>query len=115
MFWENYLALCEKEKKTPSGLAKELDITSGTVTGWRKGKIPSESSLQKIADHFGIDKWDLLSEKNTATQSDGNSAAVEMNSYVMSIFKQLSFENQIRAANELQSLLQIQLTQDGQK
>lgn len=115
MFWENYLSLCKQEKKTPSGLAKELGITSGTVTGWKKGKIPSEAKLQILADHFGVDKWKLLGEKNTATVSDGNPAVAEMNSYAMSIFRQLNFENQIRAANELQSLLQKQQAQDGLK
>ena len=74
MFWINYMLLCGQENKTPSGLAKELGISSGTVTGWKNGKIPSESSLNKIADHFGISKWDLLGEKNNpASSKDGGS------------------------------------------
>lgn len=117
MFWSNYVKLCEKEKKTPSGLAKIIGISSGAVTGWKKGKIPSEKSLNAIADYFGISKWELLSEKNTATDSDGNenNMNAERHAFVTGIFDQLSFENQIRAVNELQSLLQRQLTQDDHK
>ena len=114
MFWINYLLLCGQIGKTPNGLAKELGISSGTVTGWKKGKIPSESSLQKIADYFGIDKWDLLGQKNTATSSgDGNKQNLvvdERHAFVNSIFDQLTFENQVRAVNELQSLLRSQST-----
>ena len=115
MFWANYQELCKKDGKSASGLAKELGISSGTVTGWKNGVIPSDSSLQKIASHFGVDKWDLLSEKNTATIGDGSPANIEMKDYVMAIFQQLNFQNKIRAANELQSLLQTQLTQDDSK
>ena len=108
------MLLCAQENKTPNGLAKELGISSGTVTNWKNGKLPSESSLQKIADHFGLTIWDLLGTKNPATKSDGNkvdSVVDERHEFINSIFDQLSFENQIRAANELQSILQSQLTQ----
>lgn len=66
MFWINYLLLCGKVNKAPTALAKELGITSGTVSGWKNGKIPSQKNLQKIADYFGITVWDLLGEKKTA-------------------------------------------------
>ena len=63
MFWTNYLSYCSQMNKAPSAVAKDLGITSGTVTGWKQGKIPSQKSLQKIADYFGVTVWDLLGDK----------------------------------------------------
>ena len=117
MFWINYLLLCGQVDKTPTGLAKELGISSGTVTGWKKGKIPSEASLKKIADYFGLTVWDLLGEKNTAAQKDSGDKKVsskdELTDYANSLFKQLNIRNRVQAINELESLLQDQLTQDA--
>jgi len=118
MFWSNYQELCKRENKSPSGLAKELGISSGTVTGWKKGKIPSESSLQKIAEYFGVSKWDLLGDKKSATQSDGGSDSAiisERTAYANKIFAMLNTVNQLEAINQLLSLLQDQVAQDGQK
>ncbi len=114
MFWINYLLLCGQINKTPTGLAKELGISSGTVTGWKKGKIPSESSLQKIAEYFGITKWDLLGQKNTATDTgDGNVAATdELSDYASSLFRQLSIEDRITVIAQMKARLQSQSTQD---
>lgn len=118
MFWLNYSLLCAQIDKSPSALAKELGISSGTVSGWKRGVIPNQKTLQKIADYFGLSIWDLLGEKNTATSSsDGKSSdpvQEDKHAFVNSLFDQLTFENQIRAVNELQSLLQAQPHQDSQ-
>lgn len=62
MFWQNYLSLCNQVGKSPTAVAKALGITSGTVTGWRKGVIPQQKTLQKIAEYFNVTAWSLLSE-----------------------------------------------------
>ena len=77
MFWINYLFLCSQVNKSPTALAKELGITSGTVSGWKKGKIPKENNLQKIADYFGLTIWDLLGENNSPSE---NTESEEKNS-----------------------------------
>lgn len=79
MFWTNYTLLCAQEGKSPNALAAELGFSSGSVTNWKSGTIPGKSSLKKIADHFGITIWDLLGEKNTATENgDGKETGDEM-------------------------------------
>ena len=117
MFWINYMLLCAQEGKTPNGLAKELGISSGSVTNWKRGKLPSESSLQKIADHFGLSIWDLLGEKNPDAQTDaGNkkeSSSDEMESFVQSNFKKLSFQDRIYVINVIQDRLRNQESQDA--
>lgn len=77
MFWENYLQLCNKVSKSANAVAAEIGFkSSGTVTGWKDGKIPYERNLKKIADYFGVTVDDLIGddsaqkEKPTA-QGDG--------------------------------------------
>lgn len=72
MFWANYLLLCSEIDKSPTAVAKDLGITSGTVTGWKQGKIPSQKYLQRIAEYFGISVWDLLGEKSILSVLEEN-------------------------------------------
>lgn len=81
MFWENYLQLCNQVGKSANAVAAEIGFkSSGTVTGWKDGKIPYERNLKKIADYFGVTVDDLIGddsaqqEKPTA-QGDGLSDA----------------------------------------
>lgn len=60
MFWENYVELCNKEKKSPNTVARELEISSGSVTGWKQGRIPNTPILKKIADHFNVSVDSLM-------------------------------------------------------
>ena len=63
MFWENYRALCKGIGKSPNKVAAESGISSGSVTAWKKkGIIPRISSLEKIADYFGVEVRHLLSK-----------------------------------------------------
>ncbi len=54
MFWDKYVALCNKVKKSPNAVAKEIGISSGAVSGWKSGGIPQAAKLLKIADYFGV-------------------------------------------------------------
>lgn len=54
MFWDNYVKLCNAAGKSPNGVAEELKISSGSITGWKKGAVPRSTTLQKIADYFNV-------------------------------------------------------------
>lgn len=54
MFWTQFQQLCQNVSKSPNGVAKELGLSSGTVTFWKNGKIPKSDTLKKIADYFGV-------------------------------------------------------------
>ncbi len=75
MFWTQYQALCQKAGKSPNGVAKELGLSSGTVTFWKNGKIPKSDTLKKIADYFGVTVDYLLGneEKEKALPSPAQS------------------------------------------
>ncbi|MGM9936452.1 MAG: helix-turn-helix domain-containing protein, partial [Candidatus Ornithomonoglobus sp.] len=52
MFWDCFYRLCEKSGTKPNPLAKELGISSGSITKWKNGGIPNGETLIKIADYF---------------------------------------------------------------
>lgn len=63
MFWENFVRLCAEHNTKPNPVAKELGFSSGSVTDWKNGKKPRPTTVQKIADYFGVTVDDLLQEK----------------------------------------------------
>ena len=54
MFWNNFDTLCKSVSKSPNKVAQELSIASGSVTEWKKGRIPSQRTLKKLAEYFGV-------------------------------------------------------------
>lgn len=60
MFFERYSALCSKAGKSPNKVAKELSISSGSVTEWKKGRIPQNATVSKIAKYFDVSTDYLL-------------------------------------------------------
>lgn len=53
-FYNIYIFLCANKKVSPSRVAEEIGLTRTTANGWKKGKKPSDVSLRKIADYFGV-------------------------------------------------------------
>ena len=53
-FFEIYSNLCAKIGKSPNKVAEELSISSGSITEWKKGRIPRNSTLLKIAKYFNV-------------------------------------------------------------
>ena len=54
MFWNNFTQLCASKGLSPNGVAKELSISSGSVTKWKTGTIPQNGTLKKIAIFFDV-------------------------------------------------------------
>lgn len=64
MFWNRYVALCEKKGKAPNVVAAEVGVkSSGTVTGWKNGAKPRDTVLQRLSAYFGVPVEDLTGEK----------------------------------------------------
>lgn len=76
MFWTQYQLLCQRAGKSPNGVAKEIGLSSGTVTFWKNGKIPKSDTLKKIANYFGVTVDELLGneKKEPATILTPNTA-----------------------------------------
>lgn len=53
-FLENLERLCVERGESMNGVAKAIGSYSGAVTKWKTGSLPRNSTLRKIADHFGV-------------------------------------------------------------
>lgn len=63
MFWENLKLLCAQKGVSPNAMAEELSISSGSITNWKRGIMPRETALQKIADYFNVTVQELTQSK----------------------------------------------------
>ena len=82
MFWNNLIELCNQRKTTPTTVVKKLKISGASVTKWKNGSIPRDTTLKKIADYFAVTIDDLLSEEEKKTvhvdeQEQGSLSAEE--------------------------------------
>lgn len=51
-FWETFTTLCKVHGTKPNPLASELGISSGTISQWKNGSMPSAERLILLADRF---------------------------------------------------------------
>lgn len=78
MFYENFAMYCKKLGKSESAVAKAIGRDSKTVTGWRKGAVPYNSTLKKLADYFGVTVEDLLTNKKEPAGKGGLDEQMQM-------------------------------------
>lgn len=83
MFYKNLTALCAKNNTTPTAVIEALGLSRGSVTHWKNGKIPHDSTLIKIAVHFGVSVDDLLSDAKE--KSPDESELDELDAYLAEI------------------------------
>lgn len=62
-FYDNYVRLCAGRNISPSAAALAIGIKKSNVTYWKNGRNkPSDVTLTKIADYFGVTVADLTGE-----------------------------------------------------
>lgn len=54
MFWKNFMDLCAKKGVSPTSVARDLGLSTGTTSAWRKGAEPRISTKREIAEYFGV-------------------------------------------------------------
>ena len=67
MFWDNFVNLCDQQKKSPNKVASEIGCSSGSITAWKQGRLPRKSTLVQIADYFDVTVEELLGKNDTNT------------------------------------------------
>lgn len=62
-FYNNYVRLCAEKNISPSAAALDIGIKKSNVTYWKNGRNnPSDVTLIKIADYFGVTVAELTGE-----------------------------------------------------
>lgn len=60
-FYDKYIWLCNSINKSPSAVAIELEIGKPSVTRWKRGAEPRDSTKLRVANYFGITVEELMS------------------------------------------------------
>jgi len=72
MFWQRFKELCNKVKKSPNAITKELGLSSATATSWKSGTVPNGAALIAIAECFNVSVDYLLGlTDNPRPRDDG--------------------------------------------
>ena len=73
-FYDKYVELCNKIKKSPSAVSIEIGLSKSSVNRWKKGGNPTDATAAKLADYFGVTVTYLLGkeeeQKNPTTEID---------------------------------------------
>ena len=96
MFWDIFVELCAEKSTTPNAVAKKLGLSSGSVTSWKNGAIPRDTTLNKIAKYFGVTPEYLLGIKSIDLQhfAEPTSVDVAVEKFAASV------QDAVRAAEE---------------
>lgn len=54
MFYKKFIELCNSKGVTPSYVGLQVGVSKASVSGWKKGSLPRDTQLQKIADYFDV-------------------------------------------------------------
>lgn len=53
-FFEQYSRLCKERGMSANGVAKEIGLPSSSVTYWKRGSLPQQRTLERVAEYFGV-------------------------------------------------------------
>lgn len=77
IFYENYLKLCAARQESPTAVSKKIGLSNAAATGWKKGKKPSEVTLEKLAVYFGVAREDLTGEEQKEKPTPGEGSRLD--------------------------------------
>jgi transcriptional regulator with XRE-family HTH domain len=71
-FYDNYVRLCAEKNVSLSAAAESIGLSRTSPNGWKKGKLPQDRTLAKLAAYFGVSIDDLTDEEKKPTgNADG--------------------------------------------
>ena len=76
---EIFLPLCASTGKKPTVVAQDLGFSRSVVSNWKiRGSFPTDTTLVRIADYFGVSVDSLKGKKEQPIQEDGLSDVKQM-------------------------------------
>ena len=79
-FFEQYTKLCKERSMSANGVAKEIGLPSSSVTYWKRGSLPQQRTLERVAEYFGVSTDYLLGY--TDEKEKPASARAELNKLI---------------------------------
>ncbi len=53
-FYEIFISLCARAGKSPGAVAESIGLSRASAAGWKKGKLPRDTTIAKIAQYFDV-------------------------------------------------------------
>ena len=63
MFYDNFEKYCKLMGKSNSQVTKDIGLDPSSCSGWKKGAVPRNGTVQKLADYFGVTVDELVGTK----------------------------------------------------
>lgn len=78
-FYENFVSLCNSIHKSPTATIVAIGLERSSVTRWKNGGSPSDATVRRIADYFGVSVAELLADKteDSKTAAETNIGGLE--------------------------------------
>lgn len=78
-FYENFVSLCNSIHKSPTATIVAIGLERSSVTRWKNGGSPSDATVRRIADYFGVSVAELLADKtaDSKTAAEANIGGLE--------------------------------------
>jgi transcriptional regulator with XRE-family HTH domain len=67
MFKQNFIKLCIERDVAPTTVLRRIGLSNATFSCWTDESVPRQTTLQRIADYFGITVEDLLRDDEQTT------------------------------------------------
>lgn len=112
MFYEQFIALCERDGIKPTPLIRSLGFSAGNIKRWENGATVNSDILLAIAKHFKVSVDYLLTgEEPTSPTSKTTVIEVpktqltENEQEMLSLLNQLSERDQIRLLGRVEGIV----------
>ena len=102
-FYKVLLSLCSNLNESPSTVSRKLGLSNSTPTSWKSGKTPSDTTLAKLSNYFGVTTDYLLTGAQKEKPSAENGEELQIPYY-----DDLSEENKAKAREYIEMLLKLQ-------
>lgn len=87
-FYMRYCELCANKGMSASGVASAIGLSNAAANGWKKGKLPNDTTLAKLSAYFGVTVEYLKGEETkkdpAGTGEVGSSDAQEILNFIRS-------------------------------
>lgn len=83
MFYDIVKALCKERKIAMTSMLRDLGMSMGNVSAWKRGVTPKSDTINKVADFFGVSTDYLLgvNDRGKAIDQAISDVGKELNGY----------------------------------
>ena len=77
MFWGKFVRICNERGISPTAVVEALHISRGSITKWKNGSKPNDTTILKLADYFEVSPGYFFEPGTETASSDELSEYLE--------------------------------------